>query len=94
MPKTNAQRQADYRARIRAQRHKAATTGDGSYLQTITLTIDARAHLWLRRLAHYHGMSQSQIAEALIAQAQEELGKSISADDYGTLCDTINAADQ
>ena len=61
-PRSNAQRQADYR-----QRHLQSEDG---HLQRLGLMVDQHAKLALQRLAHCYGVTQRSMLEGLIMQAQ------------------------
>jgi len=61
-PRSNAQRQADYR-----QRHLQSEDG---HLQRLGLMVDLHAKLALQRLAHCYGVTQRSMLEGLIMQAQ------------------------
>jgi hypothetical protein len=61
-PRSNAQRQADYRAR-----HLQSEDG---HLQRLGLMVDQHAKLALHRLAKCYGVTQRSILEGLILQAQ------------------------
>ena len=61
-PRSNAQRQADYR-----QRHLRSEDG---HLQRLGLMVDQHAKLALQRLAHCYGVTQRSMLEGLIMQAQ------------------------
>jgi hypothetical protein len=61
-PRSNAQRQADYR-----QRHLQSEDG---HLQRLSLMVDLHAKLALQRLAHCYGVTQRSMLEGLIMQAQ------------------------
>ena len=61
-PRSNAQRQADYRHRhLRSEDHN---------LQRLSLMVDLHAKLALQRLAHCYGVTQRSMLEGLIMQAQ------------------------
>ena len=62
-PSSNAQRQADYRAR-----HLKSEDGQ---LQRLNLMIDLHAKRALERLASCYGVTQKSLLESLIRQAQE-----------------------
>ena len=62
-PSSNAQRQADYRAR-----HLKAEDGK---LQRLNLMIDLHVKRALERLASCYGVTQKNLLESLIRQAQE-----------------------
>lgn len=85
--KSNAQRQAKYRAQQRALR----AAGEPGAREAVLLQLDWNAHLWLRRLAHYHGMTQSEMVEMLVSVAREELASCVSESEMSALCDAINA---
>lgn len=57
-PKTNAQRQAEYRRRCRTRKE--------GYSSTLHTQLNYGAKYNLERLAHYHGMTQRQLLEQLI----------------------------
>ncbi len=61
-PRSNAQRQADYR-----QRHLQSEDG---CLQRLGLMVDLHAKLALQRLARCYGVTQRSMLEGLIMQAQ------------------------
>ncbi len=61
-PRSNAQRQADYR-----RRHLKSEDG---HLQRLGLMVDQHAKLALHRLAKCYGVTQRSILEGLIMQAQ------------------------
>ena len=61
-PRSNAQRQADYR-----QRHLQSEDG---HLQRLSLMVDLHAKLALQHLAHCYGVTQRSMLEGLIMQAQ------------------------
>ena len=61
-PRSNAQRQADYR-----QRHLKS---EDRNLQRLGLMVDLHAKLALQRLAHCYGVTQRSMLEGLIMQAQ------------------------
>lgn len=61
-PRSNAQRQADYRAR-----HLKSEDGR---LQRLGLMVDLHAKLALHRLAKCYGVTQRSMLESLIMQAQ------------------------
>ena len=61
-PRSNAQRQADYRQRhLKSEDHN---------LQRLSLMVDLHAKLALQRLAHCYGVTQRSMLEGLIMQAQ------------------------
>jgi hypothetical protein len=61
-PRSNAQRQADYRLRhLKSEDHN---------LQRLSLMVDLHAKLALQRLAHCYGVTQRSMLEGLIMQAQ------------------------
>jgi hypothetical protein len=61
-PRSNAQRQADYRRRhLQSEDHN---------LQRLSLMVDLHAKLALQRLAHCYGVTQRSMVEGLIMQAQ------------------------
>jgi hypothetical protein len=62
-PSSNAQRQADYRARH--------LKSEDSQLQRLNLMIDLHAKRALERLASCYGVTQKSMLERLIRQAQE-----------------------
>jgi hypothetical protein len=62
-PSSNAQRQADYRAR-----HLKSEDGQ---LQRLNLMIDLHAKRAVERLASCYGVTQKSLLESLIRQAQE-----------------------
>lgn len=57
-PKTNAQRQAEYRRRCRTRRE--------GYSATLHTQLEYGAKYELELLAHYHGLTQRQLLEQLI----------------------------
>ena len=61
-PSSNAQRQADYRARH--------LRSEDSQLQRLNLMIDLHAKRALERLASCYGVTQKSLLESLIRQAQ------------------------
>ena len=61
-PRSNAQRQADYR-----QRHLQS---EDHNLQRLSLMVDLHAKLALQRLARCYGVTQRSMLEGLIMQAQ------------------------
>jgi hypothetical protein len=62
-PKSNAQRQADYRARhLKSQDNQ---------LQRLNLMVDLHAKIALQRLASCYGVTQKSMLESLILQAQQ-----------------------
>jgi hypothetical protein len=61
-PRSNAQRQADYRQRhLKSEEHN---------LQRLGLMVDLHAKLALQRLANCYGVTQRSMLESLILQAQ------------------------
>ena len=62
-PSSNAQRQADYRARH--------LKSEDAQLQRLNLMIDLHAKRALERLASCYGVTQKSLLERLIRQAQE-----------------------
>jgi len=61
-PRSNAQRQADYRQRhLKSEDHN---------LQRLSLMVDLHAKLALQRLARCYGVTQKSMLEGLIMQAQ------------------------
>lgn len=61
-PRSNAQRQADYRQRHLQSEHHS--------LQRLSLMVDLHAKLALQRLAKCYGVTQRSMLEGLIQQAQ------------------------
>ncbi|CAI2154331.1 Uncharacterised protein [Serratia fonticola] len=72
MAKTNAQRQAEYRARRRRD-------GVSTHLN---IEVSLIAHFALERLAHHHGLTQRQMLERLLIEPDEALCKSLEGDDF------------
>lgn len=70
--KTNAQRQADYRAR--------RSTAGGQGERHLSAWIDTGAALALERLARRAGTSQKAVLEALIAEADAEVCRGLDPD--------------
>jgi hypothetical protein len=62
-PSSNAQRQADYRARH--------LKSEDAQLQRLSLMIDLHAKRALERLASCYGVTQKSLLESLIRQAQQ-----------------------
>lgn len=72
MAKTNAQPQAEYRARRRQQ-------GDIVHLNMEVILI---AHIALERLARYHGLTQHKMLERLLIEPDEALCRALENDDF------------
>jgi hypothetical protein len=72
MAKTNAQRQAEYRARRRR---------DGVSTR-LNIEVSLVAHFALERLAHHHGLTQRQMLEQLITDPHKALCKNLEGDDF------------
>jgi hypothetical protein len=72
MAKTNAQRQAEYRAHRR----------DEGVSSRLNIEVSLVAHFALERLAHHHGLTQRQMLEQLITGPHEALCKSLEGDDF------------
>lgn len=65
MAKTSAERQADYRAR-------RATAGDNGE-RRINTWVSTGAALALARLAQHHGLSQREMLERLLLEAEKDI---------------------
>lgn len=63
MPKTNAQRQADYRQRTRTRKE--------GYTARLNTEVLYEASYHLKLLAAYHGLTQKQMLEKLIRDAHQ-----------------------
>lgn len=72
MAKTNAQRQAEYRAR---RRHDGVST-------RLNTEVSLIAHIALERLAYHHGLTQRQMLERLLIEPDEALCKHLEGDDF------------
>jgi hypothetical protein len=72
MAKTNAQRQAEYRARRRR---------DGVNTR-LNIEVSLVAHFALERLAHHHGLTQRQMLERLLIEPDEALCRTLEGDDF------------
>jgi len=64
MPKTNAQRQREYR-----QRHLKDVSDDGVMLERINMMVDYRTRTQLKRLASCYGVTQRGMLEHIIREA-------------------------
>lgn len=73
-PKTNAQRQAEYRRRCRTRKE-----GYSSVLHT---QLDYGAKYELERLAHYHGLTQRQLLEQLIHNHYNRVTKDLPEEQF------------
>jgi len=69
MPKTPAQRQAEYR-----QRHLKAIEGTGERLDTV---VSVQAMAGLRRLSKHHGLTQRAMLERLLVDADQATASSL-----------------
>ena len=70
MAQTNAQRQAAYR-----ERHLKAEQGEG---ERLSMVLDAKSKLALKRLAIRYGVTQREVLEGLIDEAETALLKKLS----------------
>jgi hypothetical protein len=74
MPQSNAQRQAKYRS----QRPFAGPQGNGE--RRINCWVSTAAHAALRRLAAHHGLSQREMIEHLLLQADSHISQALELD--------------
>jgi len=79
MGKTNAQRQAEYRAR-----HFKAVDGG---LERLSLAISIPAKSQLERLATCYAVTQREVIESLLAQAERRLLVSLTANEQSQYYD-------
>ena len=74
MPQSNAQRQAQYRS----QRPFAGPQGNGE--RRINCWVSTAAHAALRRLAAHHSLSQREMIERLLIQADRQISQALELD--------------
>lgn len=74
--KSNAQRQAEYRAR----RYNAGPNGDPEY--RVNTWISSEAHYALNRLAAYYGATKREILEDLLIKADDQVCDILSLEGY------------
>ncbi len=80
MAKTNAERQAAYR-----ERHLKDEQGMG---ERLNMVVDMKAKLALKRLAIRYGVTQRDVLEGLIDDAEEALLKELSATEQSEYYDS------
>ncbi|MTK63180.1 MAG: hypothetical protein F8N15_01230 [Methanobacterium sp.] len=80
MPKSNAERQADYRRRQRE--------GDGTRLSMI---VPFSASMTLRRLAAHGGISQIEVLQTLLRNAERDLLAGMTAKEQSAYYDRVTA---
>ena len=74
MPQSNAQRQAQYRSK----RPFAGAQGNGE--RRINCWVSTAAHAALRRLAAHHSLSQREMIEQLLIQADSQISQALDVD--------------
>lgn len=76
MAKTNAQRQAEYRAR----RINAGEKGDGE--ARLNTWVSSKTDFALERLAKHYGVTKREMIERLILHADDQTGKTMTDEEF------------